>query len=333
MGNSLWGGDDPSINIPMTMRMSEITSPIKRITFVIFLGCLLIIKGPAWALDIDAQRNLVNQGVIGILTDGVRGSQIELMADLATVLDDGYRMRIIPMAGKGSVRAVEDLLLMRGVDVALVQADVLEFYREADLFPDIDKRLRYLARLHNEEVHILASKDIPSIRNLLGRKVNFGPPSSGSYVTASLLFQRLGIKVTPLEEDYQIALDMLRQGEIDAWVRVGAKPLLQIENIPDWEALHFLSIPSSSKSDVHVAGKLTSEDYPNLIAEGTALETIAVPSIMAVYNWSGKNEKRKQLSAFADRFVENFERLKGSAFHPKWREVDLERDIPGWQRF
>lgn len=298
-----------------------------------FMIWLWVSSDTALAFDVAAQRKLVNQGVITILSDGVRGSQIELMGDLATVLNDGYDMRILPMAGEGSVRAVEDLLLLRGVDIALVQADVLDYYRRADLFPDIDERVSYLAKLYNEEVHILASKDIRSIRELAGRKVNFGPPSSGTYVTASLIFERLDIDVEATSEDYQVAMDQLRQGEIDAWVRVGAKPLLQIEDLPDWEALHLLAVPPNGAGGVYTSGALTAKDYPNLIAKGAQVGTVAVGLVMAVYNWSAKNEKRRQLEDFSHRFVASFDRLQNSSFHPKWREVDLTADVPGWERF
>lgn len=62
------------------------------------------------------------------------------MGDLASVLDDGYDLLALPIAGKGSVHAIEDLLLLRGVDLALIQADVFDYQRRANLFPDIDKR-------------------------------------------------------------------------------------------------------------------------------------------------------------------------------------------------
>lgn len=322
-----------SLNTLVNMSAIVITSKRRTLLHVAAAIWLLMIGHSALAVDIDAQRRIINQGVLGILSDGVRGSQIELVGDLATVLDDGYNMRILPIAGRGSVRAIEDLLLLRGVDVALVQADVLDYYKRSDLFPNIDRRLRYITKLYNEELHILASKDIDSIEGLRGKKVNFGPPSSGSYVTASLVFEKLRVNVQARDEDYQIALERLRQGEIEAWVRVGAKPLLQMESLPDWEGVHFLPVPQSVTDDTYVAAKLTSRDYPNLVKENKDISTIAVGSVMAVYNWPRESKKRQQLQDFARRFSASFKRLQGAAFHPKWREVDLTKEVPGWKRF
>lgn len=312
------------------MRRQQTHSVLRRMLPAIWLWSLFT---PALADEIEAQRNIINNGVLGILSDGVRGTQIELIGDLATVIDDGYDMRILPIAGKGSVRAIEDLLLLRGVDLALVQADVLEFYKQANLFPDIDKKLRYIAKLHDEELHILASKDVGSIHDLDGKRVNFGPLASGSYVTASLIFEQLKIRPLVQGEDYQIALDQLQQGEIDAWVRVGAKPLLQMEDLRAKADVHFLPLPSSIVEDDYVATELTPDDYPQIIARDTTVETVAVGAVLAVFNWSSGSTKRRYLEEFSHRFVANFDRLQESSFHPKWREVDLSTDVPGWKRF
>lgn len=299
---------------------------------VILMGCLLSLSSPALAIDLDEQRKLVNKNVVGVLGDSVRGTDIELIADLATVLDSGYDTRILPIAGKGAVRAIEDLLLLRGVDVALVQADVLDHYQRAELFPDLVDKVRYIAKLYSKELHVLASKDIRTIQDLAGKKVNFGPPSSGSFMTASLVFEALSINVDIGDDDYQIALDKLRQGEIDAWVRVDAKPMLQMENLTGSEDVHLLAVPSSV-GDAYTEAALTSEDYPRLIETGERVDTVAVSTIMATYNWPEESRGRRHLESFLHSLIASFDLLQQSPFHPKWREVDLDADIAGWERF
>ena len=58
----------------------------------------------AHAADVDTQRDLVNGGVVGLVSGGVTGTYIRIAADLADALDDGYQMRVLPIIGKGSVR-------------------------------------------------------------------------------------------------------------------------------------------------------------------------------------------------------------------------------------
>jgi hypothetical protein len=307
--------------------------PLALILGLVAIAWLWALHNQARALDIGQQRQLVNQGVLGVLGDGARGTDFAMIADLATVLDRGYDQRILPMAGFGSVRAIEDLLLLRGVDIALVQTDVLDFYRRAELFPDIGGKIRYLAKLYNKEFHLLASKDIASIGNLEGRRVNFGPPSSGSFLTASLLFEALGLSVIVGDDDYHVALDKLRQGEIDAWVRVDAKPAQQLEEALRLEGVHLLSVPIAAIGGDYLPAQFSSDDYPDLIANGGTIETLAVPTVMAVYAWSARHEKRTQLNRFYNDLGQSLGRLQQPPFHPKWQEVDLLTGIDGWERF
>lgn len=313
----------------LTLRLS-----FRRAALIWILAFAWLNPAPnAAALDLEGQRALVNKEVIGVLGDGARGTDFAMIADLASLLDDGYERRILPMAGTGSVRAIEDLLLLRGVDIAFVQTDVLDFYKKVDLFPDIGGKVRYLARLYNKEFHLLASRDIKSLDELEGRRVNFGPASSGSFLTASLVFQALGISVEVRDDDYQIALDKLLQGEIDAWIQVDAKPTVQIEDFTAEDGLHFLPIPGSAVGEPYVAATLTAEDYPGLVGEGGAIETLAVPTVMAAYDWPRRHEKRAQLRRFFGALEQTIGRLQQPPFHPKWREVDLSAGIPGWERF
>jgi hypothetical protein len=46
-------------------------------------------------------------------------------ADLASVLDDGDDLRILPIVGRGSVQSIADILFLKGVDVGIVRSDTL----------------------------------------------------------------------------------------------------------------------------------------------------------------------------------------------------------------
>ena len=89
--------------------------------------------------DLPQQRDLVNQATVGIISGGVTGTYVRIAADLADAFDQGYDLRV-PLIGKGSVRNIEDLLLLRGIDIAIVQSDVLDFYKRTDLYPGIKQK-------------------------------------------------------------------------------------------------------------------------------------------------------------------------------------------------
>ena len=286
----------------------------------------------ARAADIGAQRDLVNGGVVGLISGGVTGTYVRIAADLADALDDGYELRVLPIIGKGSVRNIEDLLLLRGVDVAIVQSDVLDFYKRAGLVPNIEQKIRYITKLYNEEVHVLARSEHRTIDDLAGKRVNFGTEGSGTFMTAGIVFDDLGIDVEITSHPEPIALEKLRAGEIDALVFVGGKPLKLIQDVGRQEGVHLLAIPPERIKAAYVPSELTADAYPNLIDAGKPVQTVAVAAVLAAYNWPDDHPRRRKLTRFIERFFANFERLLEPPFHPKWREVDLRAPVPGWQR-
>jgi len=305
----------------------------KLASILSIVACTLTYTQHAQSIDIQAKREAVNSGAIGLLGGGPGGTYIKLANDLATLLDDGYEMRVLPTTGKGSVRGVEDLMYLRGIDIALIQSDVLDFYKEAEVFPNVDQRLRYITKLYNEELHLLARKGMGSIDELAGKKVNFGPTSSGTHMTSSLVFNQLGITVDVQSDNYSIALEKLKRGEIDAMIRMIGKPAAYVEDLPANSGLHLLSVPSSRISGAYIASSFVASDYPNVIEQGQSVETIAVGGVMAVYNWPEGHPRHRNIEKFIERFQSNFEQLLEPPYHPKWQEVSLEAEVPGWERF
>ena len=286
----------------------------------------------ARAADIAAQRDLVNGGVVGVVSGGVTGTYVRIAADLANALDDGYQLRVLPIIGKGSVRNIEDLLLLRGIDVAIVQSDVLDFYKRAELVPNIEGKIRYITKLYNEEVHVLARSEYGTIDDLAGKRVNFGTEGSGTFMTASIIFDDLGIDVDVQSDPEPIALEKLRAGEIDAMVFVGGKPVAFIGEVDRSEQLRLLAIPPARIKAAYLPSELTPDIYPNLIDAGDPVETVAVSAVLAAYNWPADHPRRQKLNRFIESFSANFSRLLEPPFHPKWREIELSAQVPGWQR-
>lgn len=76
-------------------------------------------------------------GTVGIVTGDIDGTGIRIASDLARVLDSGAELRIIPIAGKGSIQNINDLLTLRAVDIAIVQSDVLTRFIKISRQPGI----------------------------------------------------------------------------------------------------------------------------------------------------------------------------------------------------
>src|SRR5947208_151080 len=119
--------------------------------------------------DLKAQAN---RGTIGVISGGIDGTYIRIAADLSAVLEEPNTLRILPVLGKGSVQNVADLLYLRGIDVGIVQSDVLAYVKRDKAYSGIERRLQYIAKLYNEEFHLLAGKDVGSVADLAGQKGN-----------------------------------------------------------------------------------------------------------------------------------------------------------------
>ena len=62
------------------------------------------------------------------------------------------------------------------------------------------------------------------------------------------------------------------------------------------------------------------------------MDTIAVPSVLAAYNWEPNTERGRKLALFVDAFFKKFSALQNPPFHPKWKEVSLPAPLAGWNR-
>ncbi|WP_236024648.1 TAXI family TRAP transporter solute-binding subunit [Arenibaculum pallidiluteum] len=300
------------------------------------LGAVLGLAGPASlpARAADQPSDRVNAGTVGIVSGGVEGTYVRIAADLAAVLDDGDRLRILPVLGKGSVQNLGDILHLRGIDIGIVQSDVLAYARRENLFPNLANRVRYVTKLYNEEFHVLARPEIAGIEDLAGRKVNMDVRSSGTAMTASLVFGALKIAVEPTNFDQSLALEKLRRGEIAALAYVAGKPARLFRDVRPEEGLHFLAIPPTPELlQDYLPSQLSHREYEGLIAPDAPVDTVAVGAVMAVYNWERNSERYRKVARFVEAFFSRFDEFLKPPRHPKWAEVNLAATVPGWTPF
>ena len=186
-----------------------------RIAMLLLLAGLLAFstEKAADASGPNEWREQINQGTVSIISGGINGTYIRVATDLASVLDDGNKLRVLPIMGKGSVQNIDDILYLRGIDVGIVQSDVFEFVKVQGKHPTIDSHVRYITKLYNEEFHLLAGPGIDSIDDLVNKKVNFGVSGSGTYMTASLVFNIMGLDVEATTFDHRQLDGRFRKGQ------------------------------------------------------------------------------------------------------------------------
>jgi TRAP-type uncharacterized transport system substrate-binding protein len=277
-----------------------------------------------------------NAWIVGLVGGVFEGSFMRFAEDIRKAVDDGDDMRVLPIVSRGTAANLEDLLYLRGVDVAVTQVDIFEYFRTQGKIANLDQRIQYLLRFPVAEVHLITRNDITSIEQLRGKRVQFVDTGGPSSITGILMFQRFGVEVELVSGPITGGFDQLRKGEYDALLRVVQKPLpvLNSPAIPPNSGLHIISIPYSKKfADLYAVAEFTNADYPNLVAPGERIDTIGVPSVLAVYNWPKNTDRYRKVERFTQRLFANFDKLQNPPYHPKWKDVNVAATVPGWTRF
>jgi uncharacterized protein len=287
------------------------------------------------SFSVNAQQAAaVNRGVVEIETSGSAGISVRMVEDLANLIDDGATRRVLPVVGKGALQILVDLKYLRGIDMAILPTDVLEYARAQRLSPGIEASLAYITKLHNEEFHLLARPEIKDIADLKERKVNVDVRGSGTSITAARLFEMLKIPVAVTNDPPEVALDKLRRGEIAALAFVAGKPAPFLVSLKREQGIHFLAIPVNAElASSYIPTRLSGADYPELITEDKPVETIAVGNVLAVTELRQLPERSRNVANFVDIFFTGFQSLLAPGHHPKWNEVNLAAEVQGWRRY
>jgi uncharacterized protein len=282
-----------------------------------------------------ALTDKLNQNTVTVVSGNPNGTYLYLAYDMSAVLDDGNELRVLPVIGKGGYQNVMDILHLRGVDLGITQANIMSYLKKTGEFgPNIDARLAYVARLYNEEMHVLAGPGITRIQDLSGKKVNFSDVGSGTQFSTRLIFELLGIKAEEVNMGQGDGYQKVKSGEIAATVLIAGKPTGAFGKFKLEPGMTLLPVPyTEALEQDYLPTKLTSDDYPNLIQKGSTLDTIAIPSVLAVYNWPRDTDRYRRVAKFIDAFFSKFPEFQQPARHVKWKEANITATLRGWRRF
>ncbi len=297
------------------------------------LLALCWLAAPLAALDCDAADAPPGADPIRVETGPSTGITVRLGEDIASLVDDETTRRVIPVVGRGGVQNIADLLSGRGIDMAFVQLDALDYARTQKLFPNLETRISYIAKLNYVEFHLLARSDVSGIGSLAGQVVAVGPPTGSTAITTSRLFKLLKISTIPSNDEPALAINRLRRGEIAAVAFVGGKPapLLRLANT---DGLHLLPVPlTTDVIAAYVPSRLNATDYPGLVPRDAPVDTVAVATGLFVGPVTAGSDQSRKLASLVDSFFTQFQALLAPGHDEKWAEVNLSSQIPGWQRF
>jgi TRAP-type uncharacterized transport system substrate-binding protein len=277
-----------------------------------------------------------NMSTVGIAAGRTEGAPLRFAAELARALDDGDKMRLLPIVTRGPFENVKDLLFLRGVDMAIVYGDVLEHYKKHPPLPEFESRINYITHLFPSEVHVFARPEISKLEDLAGKPVNFNTKGTAAAYSGPLIFERLGIKVDAQFNPHPTALrEMAVSDKYAATVWVSTKPLDPFLKGQWAKGFKFLPVPlTGSLEEYYLPAQLDAADYPQIIPAGERVPTISVPAVLAVYAWQQDSDRYRRVGRFIDYFAERLPILQNEpGFHPRWKDINLAAAVPGWRRF
>ena len=287
------------------------------------------------ASETELFKQKLNSNTVTILGGSITGTDLKLIDDMARTLSKAGKLRILPIRG-GVVSNVRDILYLRGIDMGIVRADVIETFKGRKHYEDIEKRLNYISVLHHEEFHLLSSN--PKIKSITDLKDKVVALHNEAYLSGLLLFKKLNITPRRLVKMNMLqAAEKTKSKEIDAIIRVTGKPFEGTEKLLNIDPnLKMIPIPFTEKliDTAYFPTMLNHIDYPRIISSNEQIPTIAVHAILGVFNWKAGTERHRRLRKFTDIFFSNYNQiLKRPGRHPKWSQVNLAAKLAGWKRF
>ncbi len=290
--------------------------------------------------------NKRNKLTVKVISGGINSTYLQMASDMANVLDgqEGQEtMRVVPVIGKGGEQNVMDILYLKGIDMGLVQQGQLTSLQEKNpkLYANIKSRIHFITKLYNAEFHLIAPREINSIKELEGKKVAFGKELGATDVTVRTIFKKIGINVERIYGDFASTIEQMRNGEISAVAVLGGAPIQGINDIALGQEFHFLPLHPDAVGlkgyfnlvDDFLPTKITAKHYPGMVRQDQPVASLASGVVLMVYNWGPKTERYKKLEVFINRFFKRFDEFLLPSRHSKWREVSIHAKVPGWTRF
>ena len=296
---------------------------------------LLLAQVDKGAFAREAERQKVNENVVMLLAGGLGQSDIQLAQDIALIVEDGDKLRVLPVASGGAVTNVRDILLLRGADLGVSTVPVLNDLKASGEFgPQLERQIAYVAVLSVDAFHVLARPGIASLQDLNGKTVGFSTKGSSTHRLGPVVFKQLGIAVKEAHMPQADAIEAMRRGEIDASVCSCALPVPAFAAISPESGFRLLEVPYTSAFEQdYVPISLAGTSYPGLIAPGQRIQTIATSTVLITFNWGRGTDRYRKIETFVNAFFASVDRLRQPPRHPAWREFNIAASVRGWQRF
>ena len=238
---------------------------------------------------------------------------------IAKAMDHESGLRIMPVLGRGSVQAVQDIQTFPTLDAALVTSDSLTYVKAQSLMDPNETPLTYISAVKQLPIVLISTRNIPNLTALAGKRIATGTADSASFASGELLMGAMEVPFLRVPAAQEGAVDALLAGQADAAFFVGLPSNIGKLN-RNFRVLS-LVLPKEL-STTYQAAKLSSSDLPNLIPANAPVDTVGTELVLAASPAATSKDHMKALKAFT------FELFRQGADN----NTMLRADVPGWTR-
>lgn len=182
-----------------------------------------------------------------------------------------------------------------------------------------------------QHVVVLEGSDIQNLSDLKGKRVGMGQPGGTSMLDAEILLEAVGLKPGEDFKDFRVKLpamvDMLSDGQIDAFMWNGSIPLPPIIKLKSQHKVRILSIPTEISNAIRTKYPAYSEG--GLPANTYADQAEAVPSYRLGNVLLIRADVPEEIVYQATKVVmENLDHM--ATVHPAWKRVSVDSILGGF---
>jgi len=268
---------------------------------------------------------------MGIITGGEKGTYYQFGLNLAKLVKPSG-IKLSAYNSSGSVENIYAVYRRPHTQLGIVQADVLAFVAKVQTDPvlkRIAKKIKMVFPLYNEEIHLLGRREITDFDDLADKRVAIGQEGSGTYLTVRLLFEISD--VTPREMvaiGTDEALAQLKEGKIDAMFYVAGLPVkLFTENVSQGDGLALIPIMNKSILEFYPRTEIPANTYT---WQSEPINTVAVKAVLVSFDF--RRNHCENVGKLARILHDNLDWLRENG-HPKWKFVDLNYPLKGWEQY
>ena len=312
-------------------------------------------------------ENEYNLDNVGIITGGDGGTYIKIGKDICSLIAEvSDAIDIAIYSSPGSIANLYSVLRELRSQFGIVQSDILDvldsclddfttfcnfLFADKNNISKLRDRMRVVFPLYKEEVHVLVRKSdqMKDINDLKTKNIWVGSSQSGHFITANNMFRLLGLSdsVTLVTSEINSKIidpiEALDNQIIDAVFYVGGQDIELFSDIKPEEyseEFEFLATSDDRLNKSYNSSTLDSVEYEFMT---NPVDTVSTNAMFMTYDYVSRISeaergyekeyfvrRHRQVCKTAE-LIENNLRYLISTGHKKWKDVDMNLPLLGWE--